>query len=265
MRISGWLFLLEQFLAGFAMMMTLSRLSGVRMRWGRCLTVSLGAAGMALGFVRLNMALRFLGLMLLSAGTAWMALPGLPRYMKPRAALCAMLLGLLYAAAARWLNGVPLPALVLSGLIAAFLMTLPRAIPKPAELPRLAAVDVRCGAHRIGLTALIDSGNLLRDAVTGLPVVVISQCAASRLVALPSNHDLAPGMRLMPVRTISGTTLMVLFRPDETRLCIGKTWQTVQCLIGVSPGGGEGFQALVPASLLNASSQDSMMILEVSE
>ena len=65
-------------------------------------------------------------------------------------------------------------------------------------------------------------------------------------------------MRLLPVRTVSGVALMTILRPDQLRIRTGGAWQAAEALIGLSPGGGEGFQALVPASLLERVPQDAI-------
>ena len=106
------------------------------------------------------------------------------------------------------------------------------------------------GGHRLTLTALIDSGNLLRDPVTGLPVIVISRRAASRLTVLPQPGRLTPGMRLLSVRTVAGTALMAVFRPSAVFIEEKGVWRAVNAIVGLSPDGYEGFQALVPASLI---------------
>jgi hypothetical protein len=140
---------------------------------------------------------------------------------------------------------------VLSVLAVCLLMrTVPAVLPKPEEAPALATVDVRHGAHHLTLTALIDSGNLLRDPVTGLPVIVISRRAAMRLVQLPGEGKVVYPFRLITVRTVNGTGLMTVFHPDSVCLLTPAGWVRVETLLGVSPEGYDGFQALVPARLM---------------
>ena len=96
----------------------------------------------------------------------------------------------------------------------------------------------------------MDSGNLLRDPVTGLPVIVMSRKAASQLVPLPEEDNLPPGMRLISVRTVAGPSLMAVFRPEQVRVLLPGGWRSARAIVGLSPDGYEGFQALLPASLL---------------
>ena len=110
------------------------------------------------------------------------------------------------------------------------------------------------GDQQIGAMLAVGELDLiifLRDPLTGLPVIVISRRAAARLTPLPPEGSLLPGMRLMRVRTVAGTSLMPILRPDSLRIRVGGAWQEAEALIGLSPGGGEGFQALVPASLVS--------------
>ena len=43
---------------------------------------------------------------------------------------------------------------------------------------------------------------------------------------------------------------MTIFRPGSVHLSGGGPWREVRAVIGLSPDGYEGFQALVPATLL---------------
>ena len=137
-------------------------------------------------------------------------------------------------------------------IVCLLLRAVPVVLPKPEEAPRLATVDIRHGPHHLTLTALIDSGNLLRDSITGLPVIVISRRAAMRLVQLPKEGKLTYPFRLLTVRTVSGTGVMTIFHPDSVCLLMPSGWTRVETLLGVSPEGYDGFQALVPASLMTS-------------
>ena len=112
-------------------------------------------------------------------------------------------------------------------------------------LPR--ARRISAALCSLGLTLVMDSGNLLRDPLTRLPVIVISRKAAAQLI--PGLQEFSPGMRLISVRTVASTALMPIFRPDGVRLCLPQGWHTAQAVIGLSPDGYSGFQALVPQSL----------------
>ncbi len=79
-------------------------------------------------------------------------------------------------------------------------------------------LHLRIGGLDFSLPALADSGNLLRDAFTGKPVIVCGAgLLAGWLVGFPDPDTAAasrPGFRLLPVRTVSGTALLPAFVPE---------------------------------------------------
>ena len=248
MRISGWLYLMEQTGMTLCLLLALGVSAHLRLHPFRLLLTALLAVltGLCGSSAPLLLRLVLLAATILPAPV--LAYPGLPRRMLPRMAGALLLITLTTAGFLRLM--APLPSALAVLLACAGLRLIPAAAPQQAPLPRLATTDIRCGPHHMALTALIDSGNLLRDALTGLPVIVISRRCAARLMPLPADGSLAPGMRLIPVRTISGTSLMAVFRPDQVCILTGDGWQRAEALVGVSPDGYDGYQALLPASLL---------------
>ena len=250
MHVSSWLYLIEQTCCGACLLTAIGLCAGLNRRclWRIWLTSAmlslLPMAALPLGpWLRLML----LPLPCLAPILAW---PDAPARLRPRMAMLSLLLSLLLTGLLRLMAPLALPGALLLMLGCAALSAAPRALRHVQDVPFIATVDVRCGLRQLTLTALIDSGNLLRDTVTGLPVIVISRRAASRLLPLPADDTLLPGMRLMNVRTVAGTSLMAILRPDGRRLLIGGQWQDIQALIGLSPDGYEGFQALVPACLV---------------
>ncbi len=248
MTVSVWLFLLQQWAVGLCLLMSVGCAVRVPVRPFRLMALSLlGAACTALAVTSpLMVRLAALGGMMPLLALA--AFPGMPRSLRLRMAMGMLCLTMGCAGMLRLWS--PLPWIAALPLCCACLRSLPLMLPKPAALPVMTTLDVRCGPHRVTLTALIDSGNLLRDALTGLPVIVISRRAAMQLGQLPQGSTLPQGMRLMPVRTVNGDSLMALFRPDTVSLRDGNGWCGAECLIGISPDGHDGFQALVPACVL---------------
>ena len=107
------------------------------------------------------------------------------------------------------------------------------------------------------LPAMLDSGNLLRDPLTGLPVLVVPRKAARLL--FPGVYDLGDlaslplGFRLLNVRTAAGSALLPLFRPDECRLYLNGHPSEARLLVAVAGPEYGGAQALVPMAALSAS------------
>ena len=234
MRVSIWLYILYQTSLTACLLMCIGLCAGLRRKSPIRLTlVSLGTA------------------LLLCAGMApILAWPGAPKriWMRMIATGCFLSLGMAGVLRFAVPFGLPAAAIVLS--VCLLLRFTPAVLPKPEETPTLATVDVRHGAHRLMLTALIDSGNLLRDPVTGLPVIIISRRAAMRLVQLPGEGKVIYPFRLITVRTVNGTGLMTVFHPDSVYLMKNNAWVRAEALLGVSPEGYDGFQALVPSCLM---------------
>lgn len=252
MRVSGWLYLTEQTLCGCCLLSAIGLCAGLRQRsaWRIALISAMLSVG-TLAAQSLSAPGRMLLLLPVTAFAPLIAYPDAPRRLRIRMTWTGAALSLWLTGVMRFIAPLSLPgALIL--LLGCTVMSLSaRAAARPSDLPRCASVELRLGARQTTLTALVDSGNLLRDTVTGLPVIVISRRAAARLMPLPPDDGLLPGMRLMNVRTISGTALMAILRPDGVRLLTGGAWQDAQALIGLSPDGYEGFQALVPACLVS--------------
>lgn len=253
MQVSIWFYLLEQTCAGLCILWAVGASAGMRCRVG---PMALAAA--LTGIVSALCAsgpgwLRLVCLLLCALAAPMLGLPGLPRRLRLRAAVSALLLTLTLSGLMRMLSLWALPPVLTALLACMALRAAPIIVPRQELSPQLATVDVRLGPHHVSLTALIDSGNLLRDPLTQLPVVVVSHRTAQRLIPLPPDGSLAPGMRLIPVRTVSGTGMMAVFRPDSLCILIRGAWQQAPAVIGVSPDGYDGFQALIPASLLSDS------------
>lgn len=116
----------------------------------------------------------------------------------------------------------------------------------------LVPVELSCGDNRVQLVALRDTGNTLRDPVTGRPVLVVSAEIARRLIGL-SREQLQspiealssgeiPGLRLIPYRTIDRDCGMMLAL-QLRNVRIGK-WKG-SSLVAFAPEGLDGeYQAL---------------------
>ncbi len=265
MRISGWLYLTEQSLCSACLLLLTGAAVGLKPRRPLVLTLlSLALGGMTAAAQWLHPLLRLTMLVpaAVSPAAVW---PDAPARTHRRMGFLALLLSLMLSGVMRLLSALNLPGIlpVLLGCLGLFVSL--RISQNSTGTPACVSVELRLGMRRLPLTALTDTGNLLRDGLTGLPVIVVSRRTAAKLTggipadlaakALSSRtacpeEALLPGMRLMPIRTISGTSLMTIFRPDSVRIRDGGAWQEVSALIGISPDGYEGFQALVPACLV---------------
>lgn len=252
MRVSGYLYIMEQWICALSLLWALGMAAGLsRHSLPRLLITSALCALAALCAAFLpDGRLRLLSLLPITALSPLAAWPGVPRALRGRLMLLCLALSLILSGAMRLLSGIPLPGWAL-------LMTVCGALPPLAgslrrqDVIRCATVEILHGTGRVSLTALVDTGNLLRDPVTCLPVIVVSRRAVQRLLPLPAPGELPPGMRLISVRTVAGPSLMPVFRPQMIHLLQNGVWRRVHAMVGLSPDGYDGIQALVPASLID--------------
>ncbi|MBE5810760.1 MAG: hypothetical protein E7318_07500 [Clostridiales bacterium] len=251
MRVSIWLYILYQTSLTGCLLMCIGLSAGLKRKSPVRLTlVSLGTALLCAWMTSAPPIFRGMVLLLCAGMAPVLAWPGAPKRIWMRMITTGCFLSLGMTGLLRFAAPFGLPAALIILLVCLLMRFTPAALPKPEEAPALATVDVRHGAHHLTLTALIDSGNLLRDPVTGLPVIVISRRAAMRLTQLPGEGKVTYPFRLLTVRTVNGTGMMTVFHPDSVCLLKGGEWVRVETLLGVSPEGYDGFQALVPASLM---------------
>ena len=126
----------------------------------------------------------------------------------------------------------------------------------PAAMCDIRQVELRVEERSIILPAMLDSGNLLNDPITNLPVLVIPQKAARTLFPAPADLScltgLPLGFRLLNVRTAAGSSLLPMFRPDECLIYLNGSACRANLLVAVAGREYGGVQALVPMSALPA-------------
>lgn len=251
MQVSIWLYILYQTSLTSCLLLCIGLSAGLRRRSPvRLCAVALAVSILSAWMTNAAPLLRGMTLFLCASSAPILAWPGAPKriWMRMIAGGCFLSLGM--AGMLRFAAPFGLPSVLIVLGVCMLLRAVPAVLPKQETAFRLATVDVRHGAHHLTLTGLIDSGNLLRDPVTGLPVIVISRRAAMRLVQLPGEGKVTYPFRLITVHTVSGVGLMTVFHPDSVCLLTERGWQRVETLLGLSPEGYDGFQALVPAGLM---------------
>lgn len=247
MRVSGWLYWLEQTLCALSVLWALGEAAALRRRSvSRLLATSAGiGAACVAGAAVSGAALLLPPALLVAPCCAW---PGLPRRLRPRLTLLA---GTLLLA----LTGMIRLMLSLRMGMAAALLTPCAALPLLARgacrrpVARCTAVELCLGRRTLTLTALVDTGNLLRDPLTGVPVIVIAERMASKLLDARGASGTQRRGRTIRVRTVSGTGQMTVLRPDRTRVRTEDGWREVNALVGIAPGGYGGCAALLPSAL----------------
>ncbi len=155
----------------------------------------------------------------------------------------------------------PCVAMSLSLLLALLLWVLAKLL--PTAFCRVQQVEIIANGSSVILPAMVDSGNLLRDPITNLPVMVIAARAA--LVLFPDwpelSHlqDLPPGFRLLSVRTAAGRGLWPLFRPELCRVYVDGVAGEAQVMVAVAGRDYEGVQALVPLAAVPRSMAETFV------
>lgn len=125
--------------------------------------------------------------------------------------------------------------------------------PRNWRAQQFVQVTVRLGGITRAMTALLDTGNALRDPLTGKQVLVVGPQIADDLLGLTEQQLLEPvqtvadgcipGLRLIPYRTVGTASAMLLaIRPDEVR--IGAERRDIMLAFAPNSIGNEGYEAL---------------------
>ena len=154
--------------------------------------------------------------------------------------------------------GVSALVLVISSAVIYGILSLFRRISdRPAANERV-PLTVTVSGNTAVLSAIPDSGNGLRDFLTGRPVIICKKSAAENI--LPPNvrsylsgctEDMT-GIRLIPMRTASGEGIAAAFRPDSLTAEIHGTKKRLDALIAVYGNAieDEDFDAIMSPKLL---------------
>ncbi len=120
-----------------------------------------------------------------------------------------------------------------------------------------ADVQVSLDTASAQIDGLIDSGNLLIEPISGLPVIVATRRAVAPLLPVgcdPTDLTTLPeGFRLVCMATASGNQLLMCFQPTMVRVRVARDWQPVDAIVAISLHAlPEGDVALVPMTLVSA-------------
>lgn len=217
----------------------------------RTVLASLGGSGVTLGMIALRV--------------SWLSIVTLPMATvicyAPQGAHKALRAGIMTLMASFLAGGCGVCALGATGsawlsaliALAGCAVTVPLTKLLPTEAMSIKQIELQMGQRQVLLPAMIDTGNLLRDPISGDPVVVVSARAIRPLFpdakSLSDPNRLPQGFRLMRVRTAAGCALMPLFRPTKCHVFRNGHSAPARALVAVAPGEYRGVQALVPAAL----------------
>lgn len=125
---------------------------------------------------------------------------------------------------------------------------------EPVGSRKYIPLEIRYADRSVKLVALQDTGNTLRDPVTGESVLVISRSAAARLTGLTQQQlqnplktlteGAVPGLRLIPFRTVGqGRGMMLAMSFGDVRMD-GKQGKALVAFAPEDFNNGTGYQAL---------------------
>jgi stage II sporulation protein GA (sporulation sigma-E factor processing peptidase) len=130
---------------------------------------------------------------------------------------------------------------------------------------RHAQIEVKMFGKEISLSAIVDSGNLLKDPLSGKSVIVadilacspflppnIVKCAKARALYLLSDlpNEYRGKIRLIPASTAVGDSVMVAIVPERVIIKDAGGFHASDALIGLSDMDGAPCGAIVPVSLV---------------
>ena len=120
-------------------------------------------------------------------------------------------------------------------------------------------VEIRIGEKRFFGSALVDSGNFLRDPLDGASVVLIKSRVAERLLpsaflsedisALEKEHQ--KKLRLIPVRIMGSQRILLGIRPDDFSIFLKRKKEHVRVTVAYDKEKGdyEGYSVLISSSI----------------
>ncbi len=123
---------------------------------------------------------------------------------------------------------------------------------RKAEIKEM-KIEVLFGSHRVNCDLLVDSGNLVTEPFSALPVVILSSKVLPEELRAPDPENSPVPLRAIPVRTQTGLGLLYGFLPDSVTLCPPfEKKKKVDAIIGIDTTCGEfgGKDGLLPSSLL---------------
>ena len=134
-----------------------------------------------------------------------------------------------------------------------FALCLASVAAKP-HIPEYVAVEICHGDKTMEMTALVDTGNCLKDPVTGRSVLVVDSDAAYRLLGVNEislrnpaeiiSRGSAPGLRLVPYCSVGCSSgLLLAIQPDRLRIN-GKYSRQLVAFAPQRIGIGKNYQAL---------------------
>lgn len=134
---------------------------------------------------------------------------------------------------------------------------------KKASLDRAVSLRIAVGGNETVIPVFLDSGNLLKEPMSGRPCTVVSSSDIESVVGRDEAEGLRSGSVFLfgdhvmkvfaiPARTVDGRTLLYGFLPDEAVLLDdgGRVLKSIDTVIAVRRDDGGRGKAILPVKLL---------------
>ena len=79
-------------------------------------------------------------------------------------------------------------------------------------------VSLCAGGERASFSSLVDSGNLAREPISSLPVIIVARETVPTLSRMADEKDTRLSHRMIPVRSLGGERLLAGFIPDSIKI-----------------------------------------------
>lgn len=114
-------------------------------------------------------------------------------------------------------------------------------------------IEIEFGGKSVKADLLVDSGNLVTEPFSALPVVILSSEVLPAPLNKPTPGNSPVPLRAIPIRTETGLGLLYGFIPDKITLCPPfEKQKRVEAVIGIDTDNSDfaGLDGLLPGALL---------------
>ncbi|MBR4799708.1 MAG: sigma-E processing peptidase SpoIIGA [Clostridia bacterium] len=109
-----------------------------------------------------------------------------------------------------------------------------------------------CG-EEINARLIVDSGNLVTEPFSALPVIVLSHTALPYPLSEPQSRAFPAKLRVIPYKTANGAGCLYGFRPDKAELTgFSARRKQIEAFVGIDTESADysGYDGILPAELL---------------
>ena len=109
------------------------------------------------------------------------------------------------------------------------------------------------GEENFEISCLVDSGNMLRDPMANVPVIVAKKSALPKISKLMEgkfeDFEVKKRIRIIPTNSLGGEKILMGIRLDNVKI---DSYNVEECIIALDESGGSfgGYDALVPSAIL---------------